>query len=159
MSAPWHSRRIAAECALALIKALPKVEVENTRLMGEAKRIIQRISTTSDKRKLPIGVVDRASCLARDLSFCSDMCAHVAKNFFQNQRPDDTVPMFLMGSVDFDALNAIVIHWRFRDALVKARSNAKRASKDVLSAFKLLLYTNSDAAYRYVGEAVLAGGV
>jgi hypothetical protein len=153
---------VAAGCALALIKALPPIEPENVRMMGEASRIIRRIAATSDKRKLPISVIDRASCLARDLSFCSEMCAHVAKNFFRNQQPDDIVPMFLMATKppDFEPINNIVLEWRFRDALVKAHSNATKGfSKDVLSAFRLLFHTDKDAAYRYVDEAVMAGGI
>src|SRR3990172_4867386 len=88
MSAPWHSRRVAAGCTLALINALPPAIGMNTRMLSEAKRIIRRISTTPDKRKLPTCVVDRASCLAQDLAFCDEMCALVAKNFFLRQHPD-----------------------------------------------------------------------
>lgn len=130
----------------------------NSRMVGEAKRLIRRISTTPDRRKLPIAVIDRASHLARDLSFCDEMCAHVAKNFFLKQQPDDVVSMFWLTEKP-EPVNTIVLEWRFRDALVKARSKATRAPKDVLSAFKLLLHTDSDAAYRYVSEAALAGGV
>lgn len=174
---PWHSRCVSATCALALIEAIPQTTDPGVAAkLRQAVGIIQKISAVSDNAALPTTFIVEATDAAEALHYTASLRSRVAQDFLTRCQPDkllferdfltrdrgrtlfSTAP-WVKGALG-QRLSAIVLQFRFHDALVKVgERHAARwlRQPDVWTAFALLAETDVPSAYNYVAEMIKAG--